>query len=186
LVIFFFFSKSLRAKIFPNCPEEDLPCPSAVFLVGHVLILKAVLWRRFGSDFKMRAANRSGSGDHCTPSPLSSRHSSQDSLHRSLMGMGSLGGSSYGMVGAYQSGYGSGLMMSTSSGAMNALTASPNSSAAAAAAAAAAAHKKKGIKSSLGRFFSKKEKVRLDQRAVTNSLTADQSADALAKLAPLC
>jgi len=100
--------------------------------------------------------------------------------------MGSLGGSSYGMVGAYQSGYGSGLMMSTSSGAMNALTASPNSSAAAAAAAAAAAHKKKGIKSSLGRFFSKKEKVRLDQRAVTNSLTADQSADALAKLAPLC
>ncbi|CAG2057769.1 unnamed protein product [Timema podura] len=56
------------------------------------------------------------------PSPLSSRHSSQDSLHKTLPpGVGNIGAS---------------------------------------AAAAAAAQKKKGIKSSLGRFFSKKEKVR--------------------------
>ncbi|XP_049844160.1 liprin-alpha-1-like isoform X27 [Schistocerca gregaria] len=53
------------------------------------------------------------------PSPLSSRHSSQDSLHK------------------------------------NATSTTPVS---ASAAAAAAAQKKKGIKSSLGRFFSKKEK----------------------------
>lgn len=55
----------------------------------------------------------------------------------------------------YQSSYGSGLMMSASSGAVNTIP----SSSAAAAAAAVAAQKKKGIKSSLGRFFSKKEKV---------------------------
>ena len=55
----------------------------------------------------------------------------------------------------YQSSYGQGLMMSTSSGAVNTAA----SSSAAAAAAAVAAQKKKGIKSSLGRFFSKKEKV---------------------------
>lgn len=55
----------------------------------------------------------------------------------------------------YQSSYGSGLMMSASSGAVNTVP----SSSAAAAAAAVAAQKKKGIKSSLGRFFSKKEKA---------------------------
>lgn len=59
-------------------------------------------------------------------------------------------------AGGYQSSYGSGLMMSASSGAVNTV---PSSSAAAAAAAAVAAQKKKGIKSSLGRFFSKKEKA---------------------------
>lgn len=59
-------------------------------------------------------------------------------------------------VTGYQSNYGQGLMMSTSSGAVNT---SASSSSAAAAAAAAAAQKKKGIKSSLGRFFSKKEKA---------------------------
>lgn len=57
---------------------------------------------------------------------------------------------------AYPSSYGPGLMVSASSGAVSSV-ASPSS--AAAAAAAAAAQKKKGIKSSLGRFFSKKEKV---------------------------
>ncbi|KAF5290731.1 hypothetical protein FQA39_LY14650 [Lamprigera yunnana] len=62
---------------------------------------------------------------HTPPSPLSSRHSSQDSLHK------------------------------------NTITGMPRDvSAAAVAAAAAAAQKKKGIKSSLGRFFSKKEKVK--------------------------
>lgn len=60
---------------------------------------------------------------HTPPSPLSSRHSSQDSLHK------------------------------------NTITGVPRDVSAAAVAAAAAAQKKKGIKSSLGRFFSKKEKV---------------------------
>ncbi|CAG9863995.1 unnamed protein product [Phyllotreta striolata] len=57
------------------------------------------------------------------PSPLSSRHSSQESLHKNAL---------------------AGLPRDMSS----------------AAAAVAAAQKKKGIKSSLGRFFSKKEKVK--------------------------
>lgn len=57
------------------------------------------------------------------PSPLSSRHSSQESLHK------------------------------------NAMVGMPRDASAAAVAAAAAAQKKKGIKSSLGRFFSKKDKV---------------------------
>lgn len=60
---------------------------------------------------------------HTPPSPLSSRHSSQESLHK------------------------------------NAVSGVPRDVSAAAVAAAAAAQKKKGIKSSLGRFFSKKEKV---------------------------
>lgn len=60
---------------------------------------------------------------HTPPSPLSSRHSSQESLHK------------------------------------NAVSGGPRDVSAAAVAAAAAAQKKKGIKSSLGRFFSKKEKV---------------------------
>ncbi|KAJ8870693.1 hypothetical protein PR048_029717 [Dryococelus australis] len=67
--------------------------------------------------------NRPG-GMPTPPSPLSSRHSSQDSLHKGLAAAPLLPG------------------------------APPMS-----AAAAAAAQKKKGIKSSLGRFFSKKEKV---------------------------
>lgn len=62
---------------------------------------------------------------HTPPSPLSSRHSSQESLHKNTL---------------------SGLPRDMSS--------------AAAVAAAAAAQKKKGLKSSLGRFFSKKEKVK--------------------------
>lgn len=57
---------------------------------------------------------------HTPPSPLSSRHSSQESLHKNTV---------------------SGMPRDVS------------------AAAVAAAQKKKGIKSSLGRFFSKKEKV---------------------------
>jgi hypothetical protein len=61
---------------------------------------------------------------HTPPSPLSSRHSSQESLHK------------------------------------NTISGVPRDVSAAAVAAAAAAQKKKGIKSSLGRFFSKKEKVR--------------------------
>lgn len=71
---------------------------------------------------------------HTPPSPLSSRHSSQDSLHKNTFIGGTLGISPGGTL----------LSRDVSS---------------AAAAAAAAAQKKKGIKSSLGRFFSKKEKV---------------------------
>ncbi|XP_049844156.1 liprin-alpha-1-like isoform X23 [Schistocerca gregaria] len=79
------------------------------------------LRRRTGSGVAMPSpglALRPG-GYSTPPSPLSSRHSSQDSLHK------------------------------------NATSTTPVS---ASAAAAAAAQKKKGIKSSLGRFFSKKEK----------------------------
>ncbi|XP_072747818.1 liprin-alpha-3 isoform X12 [Anoplolepis gracilipes] len=72
------------------------------------------------------------------PSPLSSRHSSQDSLHKNNF-------SSVGLpIG----------QLSTSHLHMQS-TMSP-----ATAAAVAAAQKKKGIKSSLGRFFSKKEKIK--------------------------
>ncbi|XP_046670710.1 liprin-alpha-1 isoform X9 [Homalodisca vitripennis] len=75
------------------------------------------------------------SGYSTPPSPLSSRHSSQDSLHK------------HALVGVSGSQY---LPVNTSP-------------AAHAAAAAAAAHKKKGIKSSLGRFFSKKEKGKVKE-----------------------
>ncbi|XP_012152546.1 PTPRF interacting protein alpha isoform X6 [Megachile rotundata] len=72
------------------------------------------------------------------PSPLSSRHSSQDSLHKNnLPGVGL-------PIGQLSSSH---LHMQS--------TMSP-----ATAAAVAAAQKKKGIKSSLGRFFSKKEKIK--------------------------
>lgn len=71
--------------------------------------------------------NRVGNSNYA-PSPLSSRHGSQESLrHYSTMGSMSM------------------LQTPTSSSRD----------------AAAAAQKKKGIKSSLGRFFSKKEKVSL-------------------------
>ncbi|XP_050312861.1 liprin-alpha-1 isoform X3 [Anthonomus grandis grandis] len=73
---------------------------------------------------------RQGQNTHTPPSPLSSRHSSQESLHKNAYGM--------------PPGLGN----------------SRDAASAAAAAAAAAAQKKKGIKSSLGRFFSKKEKVK--------------------------
>ncbi|XP_046670707.1 liprin-alpha-1 isoform X6 [Homalodisca vitripennis] len=78
---------------------------------------------------------RRPSGYSTPPSPLSSRHSSQDSLHK------------HALVGVSGSQY---LPVNTSP-------------AAHAAAAAAAAHKKKGIKSSLGRFFSKKEKGKVKE-----------------------
>lgn len=78
---------------------------------------------------------------HTPPSPMSSRHSSQDSLHKNTLG----GSGGYG---------GPGMLVGGPGGVRDV-------SAAAAVAAAAAAQKKKGIKSSLGRFFSKKEKVYL-------------------------
>lgn len=74
------------------------------------------------------------------PSPLSSRHSSQDSLHKNNLS-GQLGGLPIGHL---------------SSSHLQHMQANMSP---ATAAAVAAAQKKKGIKSSLGRFFSKKEKV---------------------------
>lgn len=88
---------------------------------------------------------RQGQNTHTPPSPLSSRHSSQESLHKNAYG--------------------------TMTGLSREVT-----SAAAAAAAAAAAQKKKGIKSSLGRFFSKKEKVKGKEMPGTeSSLNLSQS-----------
>ncbi|XP_075227482.1 PTPRF interacting protein alpha isoform X2 [Lycorma delicatula] len=87
------------------------------------------------------------------PSPMSSRHSSQDSLHKNL-------GPTY---------------MAPSHQTANLNTSSPSS--AAAAAAAAAAQKKKGIKSSLGRFFSKKEKGKVKEGSM---LSVSQGAEAAA------
>ncbi|XP_063984965.1 liprin-alpha-1 isoform X7 [Diachasmimorpha longicaudata] len=72
------------------------------------------------------------------PSPLSSRHSSQDSLHKNSFGSVGL------PIGQLSSSH---LHM-------------PSTMSPATAAAVAAAQKKKGIKSSLGRFFSKKEKIK--------------------------
>ena len=70
------------------------------------------------------------------PSPLSSRHSSQDSLYKNN----------------FSTGLSTGQL--SSSHLHMPMTLSPVT-----AATVAAAQKKKGIKSSLGRFFSKKEKV---------------------------
>ncbi|XP_068082984.1 liprin-alpha-1 [Anabrus simplex] len=70
------------------------------------------------------------------PSPLSSRHSSQDSLHKNV----------------------------------------PASTPVSASAAAAAAQKKKGIKSSLGRFFSKKEKGKSKESSMMGASPGDVAA----------
>ncbi|CAG9769127.1 unnamed protein product [Ceutorhynchus assimilis] len=85
------------------------------------------LRRRTGASGLSPGMNyRQGQNTHTPPSPLSSRHSSQESLHKNAYGGAT--GLSRGDVSS--------------------------------AAAAAAAQKKKGLKSSLGRFFSKKEKVK--------------------------
>ncbi|XP_068910868.1 liprin-alpha-1 isoform X2 [Tenebrio molitor] len=76
---------------------------------------------------------------HTPPSPLSSRHSSQESLHK------------------------------------NTISGVPRDVSAAAVAAAAAAQKKKGIKSSLGRFFSKKEKVKGKEVGSESTLNLSQT-----------
>ncbi|KAL1506435.1 hypothetical protein ABEB36_005806 [Hypothenemus hampei] len=85
---------------------------------------------------------RPGQNTHTPPSPLSSRHSSQESLHKNVYGV------------------------------PNALNRD--------AAAAAAAQKKKGLKSSLGRFFSKKEKVKgKDGSGTESNLSLSQSSIAM-------
>uniref|UniRef100_A0A0A9XP56 Liprin-alpha-1 n=1 Tax=Lygus hesperus TaxID=30085 RepID=A0A0A9XP56_LYGHE len=92
---------------------------------------------------------RRPSGFSTPPSPLSSRHSSQDSLHKHTL----MGGSS-GMIQQVHQSY------------------TPQS---AAAVAAAQQHKKKGIKSSLGRFFSKKEKVKGEKGPSGQDVTVTMS-----------
>lgn len=78
---------------------------------------------------------RQGHQIHTPPSPLSSRHSSQESLHKNI------------------------------------ITGIPRDS----AAAVAAAQKKKGIKSQLGRLFSKKEKVKGKDMGNESNLSLSQS-----------
>ncbi|CAH0558725.1 unnamed protein product [Brassicogethes aeneus] len=97
-------------------------------LTARTMRLERVAQALAHSQEELRSVFRQGQ-THTPPSPLSSRHSSQESLHKNTMGM------SMGMS-------------------MN------RDMSSAAVAAAAAAQKKKGIKSSLGRFFSKKEKVK--------------------------
>ncbi|XP_044589867.1 liprin-alpha-1 isoform X15 [Cotesia glomerata] len=92
------------------------------------------------------------------PSPLSSRHSSQDSLHKNNY---------ISMAASQGMGHPIGLplgQLSSSHLQMQASGMSP-----ATAAAVAAAQKKKGIKSSLGRFFSKKDKI----KSKDNSMAAE-------------
>ncbi|KAJ8910743.1 hypothetical protein NQ315_017200 [Exocentrus adspersus] len=92
------------------------------------------LRRRTGASGLQQGVTYRQGQTHTPPSPLSSRHSSQESLHK------------------------------------NAVTGLPRDmTSAAAVAAAAAAQKKKGIKSSLGRFFSKKEKVKGKEISVQDS-----------------
>uniref|UniRef100_A0A023F0B6 Putative lar-interacting protein n=1 Tax=Triatoma infestans TaxID=30076 RepID=A0A023F0B6_TRIIF len=108
---------------------------------------------------------RRPSGFSTPPSPLSSRHSSQDSLHKHAASLVS-SGSTVGLQ--HSTSMGGGTTTQTSSSAVMSMGQHgmimgqqvPYGSQTAAAVAAAQQHKKKGIKSSLGRFFSKKEKVK--------------------------
>lgn len=109
-VKFFFFS---LVRIFDLCKMFDYP----ILLCIHPLNREYM-------------HNRVGSSNY-GPSPLSSRHGSQESL-RHLNTMGSM----------------SMLQTPTSSACRDQVS---------------AAQKKKSIKSSLGRFFSKKEKVKLNK-----------------------
>ncbi|XP_073980302.1 PTPRF interacting protein alpha isoform X17 [Rhodnius prolixus] len=106
------------------------------------------------------------SGFSTPPSPMSSRHSSQDSLHKHAASLVS-SGSTIGLQHSTSMGGGP-ITQTSSAAAMMAMGQHGMSmgqqvqygSQSAAAVAAAQQHKKKGIKSSLGRFFSKKEKVK--------------------------
>ncbi|XP_008199483.1 liprin-alpha-1 isoform X7 [Tribolium castaneum] len=107
-------------------------------LTARSLRLERVAQALAHSQEELRSVFRQGQ-THTPPSPLSSRHSSQESLHK------------------------------------NTITGVPRDVSAAAVAAAAAAQKKKGIKSSLGRFFSKKEKVKGKEVGSESSLNLSQS-----------
>ncbi|XP_011049616.1 PREDICTED: liprin-alpha-1 isoform X20 [Acromyrmex echinatior] len=100
------------------------------------------------SFFRHGQHNNGALNSGTPPSPLSSRHSSQDSLHKNNF-------SSVGLpIG----------QLSTSHLHMQSTISS------ATAAAVAAAQKKKGIKSSLGRFFSKKEKIKGKDTAIPGDI----------------
>ncbi|XP_044740586.1 liprin-alpha-1 isoform X2 [Chrysoperla carnea] len=126
-------------------------------LTARSLRLERVAQALAHSQEELRSVFRQGMQTltHTPPSPLSSRHSSQDSLHKNaLCGSGMLNTSTASMMGISGVGLGSG----GSGGGTLPRDGSLPRDPASVAAAAAAAQKKKGIKSSLGRFFSKKEK----------------------------
>ncbi|XP_063909105.1 liprin-alpha-1 isoform X7 [Zophobas morio] len=106
-------------------------------LTARSLRLERVAQALAHSQEELRSVFRQGQ-THTPPSPLSSRHSSQESLHKNTI---------------------SGVPRDVS----------------AAAVAAAAAQKKKGIKSSLGRFFSKKEKVKGKEVGNESNLNLSQT-----------
>ncbi|XP_068910874.1 liprin-alpha-1 isoform X7 [Tenebrio molitor] len=107
-------------------------------LTARSLRLERVAQALAHSQEELRSVFRQGQ-THTPPSPLSSRHSSQESLHK------------------------------------NTISGVPRDVSAAAVAAAAAAQKKKGIKSSLGRFFSKKEKVKGKEVGSESTLNLSQT-----------
>ncbi|XP_049820280.1 liprin-alpha-1 isoform X3 [Aethina tumida] len=122
-------------------------------LTARSMRLERVAQALAHSQEELRSVFRHGQ-THTPPSPLSSRHSSQESLHKNSLG-GGLGG--VGTPGRDGSMVGVSRDMSS------------------------AAQKKKGIKSSLGRFFSKKEKVKGKEMGGTeSSLTLSQSSIGMA------
>ncbi|XP_051162229.1 liprin-alpha-1 isoform X3 [Leptopilina boulardi] len=116
--------------------SSDIASP----LTARSLRLERVVQALAHSQEELRRHGQHNNGalnSGTTPSPLSSRHSSQDSLYKNSLSSGL-------PTGQFTSSY---LHMP--------MTLSPIT-----AATVAAAQKKKGIKSSLGRFFSKKEKIK--------------------------
>uniref|UniRef100_A0A2H8TE72 Liprin-alpha-1 n=1 Tax=Melanaphis sacchari TaxID=742174 RepID=A0A2H8TE72_9HEMI len=102
---------------------------------------------------------RGASGFSTPPSPLSSRHSSQDSLHHGPTLMGQTGTSLSSISSAFS--------VSQMQSHHHTLPSS----------ASVAAQKKKGIKSSLGRFFSKKEKQGKGKDGMSGMLSHMSSSD---------
>jgi len=102
---------------------------------------------------------RGASGFSTPPSPLSSRHSSQDSLHHGPTLMGQTGTSLSSISSAFS--------ISQMQSYHHTLPSS----------ASAAAQKKKGLKSSLGRFFSKKEKQGKGKEGMSGMMSQMSSSD---------
>ncbi|EGI68479.1 Liprin-alpha-2 [Acromyrmex echinatior] len=134
--------------------QEELRRYIFHFVKRKILILKSIClissrMSKLLYPFITHGQHNNGALNSGTPpSPLSSRHSSQDSLHKNNF-------SSVGLpIG----------QLSTSHLHMQSTISS------ATAAAVAAAQKKKGIKSSLGRFFSKKEKIKGKDTAIPGDI----------------
>ncbi|XP_050427800.1 liprin-alpha-1 isoform X4 [Adelges cooleyi] len=102
---------------------------------------------------------RGASGFSTPPSPLSSRHSSQDSLHHGPSMMGQAGTSLSSISSAFS------------------ISQMPSYHHTLPSSASAAAQKKKGIKSSLGRFFSKKEKQGKGKEGMSGMLSQMSTSD---------